>query len=955
MSQFKRQNRRRASPGQVMRALTEFHRGNSSTSLLGPPPAYINPLSAELPQSMLHLQMEEKHRVFTGIVTKLQDYFGVVDDDVFFQLSVVKGRIPQVGEKVLVKAVYNPSNQSVPWNAVKVQALSSQPLLKSPTPSLLHMAPLGQKQGILGAKPQLLFQPHRIPPLFPQKPVSLFPTVSHASLLGHHGRFTNQRISGRRDDSQRGTDYDSKKRKQKVVVQQGAVKKPRHERPLYKVSIARHSLNSPYCDPIEILRRYRNIQIPKDFFDVRLCYLDTFPLIQPLTLKYPCRIQICEGEEGEAEAGDAETAELNPSDTDTSFSAKVLLITSPGLDDFYRNCLAYIEDPEGWNENLEHPSKQIKFLLGKKGEEVITIGGDWSPSLDGLDPEQDPLVLIQTAIRCTKALTGIDLSRCTNWYRFAEFRYVCHGTSQQVTKVVVFLPDLWTCMPSLVEWEALCQQKTLNKEEESPPSSSSPVPKEEEAEAEAEKQEVETVEEETVTTSGYPSISVRPQQGFLCTLMSLYSTLEYRRQKEKPSFEVAVLMEFFQEMLQRDFGYKIYKGLLSLPKEQEAATTAETDEKKAETDEKKAETDEKKAETDEKKAETDEKKAEVEKEEELQEQAKPEEEPETVESKESSVPKTDKSSVVSKKEAPAREKVSTTDSADELCMLSLDDDVLQLGEEEEEEEEQDEFGCKLEDAELKSNGSNQSEMEVSSHHEMEKDSSPTAVLPLEALLGFVYFDLNFCGYIQRRDLEKLFLTLGLHLSTEQVKILVDKVVPRFVCYYRTLQFNQENLETASSEQIQEDNLCGNLSFLPSSLGPTVPAMQQALAEQQDLLPYNGTLINVKNLLEKMEQTENGRLQLENKIHSLENKLVEAHGRVATVEATNKTMTTDFQSMQKQVAEMEQQVKTAEKQKSYFQKQLQENGKRLTPLQQEIQKIIEKTNSCLEQKEELSTN
>lgn len=44
-----------------------------------------------------------------------------------FSLSVVKGRIPQIGEKVLVKAVYNP-NQSVPWNALKVQTLSNQVL-----------------------------------------------------------------------------------------------------------------------------------------------------------------------------------------------------------------------------------------------------------------------------------------------------------------------------------------------------------------------------------------------------------------------------------------------------------------------------------------------------------------------------------------------------------------------------------------------------------------------------------------------------------------------------------------------------------------------------------------------------------------------------------------------------------------------------------------------------------
>jgi hypothetical protein len=41
---------------------------------------------------------------------------------------VVKGRLPQLGEKVLVKAAYNPG-QAVPWNAVKVQTLSNQVLI----------------------------------------------------------------------------------------------------------------------------------------------------------------------------------------------------------------------------------------------------------------------------------------------------------------------------------------------------------------------------------------------------------------------------------------------------------------------------------------------------------------------------------------------------------------------------------------------------------------------------------------------------------------------------------------------------------------------------------------------------------------------------------------------------------------------------------------------------------
>lgn len=59
-----------------------------------------------------------------------------------------------------------------------------QPLLKSPAPPLLHVAALGQKQGILGAQPQLIFQPHRIPPLFPQKRESSGMDIGGVTLWG---------------------------------------------------------------------------------------------------------------------------------------------------------------------------------------------------------------------------------------------------------------------------------------------------------------------------------------------------------------------------------------------------------------------------------------------------------------------------------------------------------------------------------------------------------------------------------------------------------------------------------------------------------------------------------------------------------------------------------------------------------------------------------------------------
>jgi DBC1 len=65
-----------------------------------------------------------------------------------------------------------------------------------------------------------------------------------------------------------------------------------------------------------------------------------------------------------------------------------------------------------------HPTRLINFLVGVRGKtkETMAIGGPWSPSLDGPNPDKDPSVLIKTAIRTCKALTGVDLSSCTQWY-----------------------------------------------------------------------------------------------------------------------------------------------------------------------------------------------------------------------------------------------------------------------------------------------------------------------------------------------------------------------------------------------------------------------------------------------------------------------------------------------------------------------------------------------------------
>lgn len=93
-----------------------------------------------------------------------------------------------------------------------------------------------------------------------------------------------------------------------------------------------------------------------------------------------------------------------------------MLLAAPPLEDIFHKSCALAEDPPEAKENFVHPTRLISFLVGLKSKnETMAIGGPWSPSLDGPNPDKDPTVLIKTAIRTCKALTGIDLSPCTKW------------------------------------------------------------------------------------------------------------------------------------------------------------------------------------------------------------------------------------------------------------------------------------------------------------------------------------------------------------------------------------------------------------------------------------------------------------------------------------------------------------------------------------------------------------
>nr|XP_005992645.1 PREDICTED: cell cycle and apoptosis regulator protein 2 isoform X2 [Latimeria chalumnae] len=911
------------------------------TPLLGPGPGLLlPPTPLELSQgvSLLKLDQGVRQRVITGVVTKLHDYFGVVDEDVIFQISAVNGRIPQVGEKVLVTAIYDPK-VSMNWNAVKVQALSNQSFLKNPLPYQPTVS-LGQKHGILGTKPQPLFQTSRVP--------SLFATSQQSALLqspaGLSSRYQynqrgnyDQRIDGRGDQrhaGKLGAKRGSEKPGYRIGSKERATKKARFENLPYALNFSRFALNSSYCDTMEVLRRYSNIPVPLDFFDARLCWVDSFPLSRPLSLEYPCHFHIVERE---AETAEENIAELNPPDADHSYSAKVMLLSSPGIEGMCQRC-SLSEDRR--RERTQHPLEQIKFLMGMKGDAAVLIGGPWSPSLDGPNPERDPSVLVRTAIRCTKSMTGIDLSACTQWFRFAEVRYVHSGESAQVETVVIFLPDVWQCVPSLLEWEAMSVQHNE-------------APSDSVMSADKGSEETDKVEQDLQVPCSLPeqpAIIVHPNRKFMsgefsCAVLTLNTLFNYRTQMWREamlhSFEALLVSELFHEMLQRDFGFRIFKALLVLPEKDMPSAKPKPEKNESKQEDEKGET---------------------------------KESPGAAEEPSDIKEGTDDTDVIMKEDGKGSEqKENANHGLNDTVRTENEDDVEMKPEEEVsketsllssedilllQEDEVDDFGVSLEDEERKSNASNLSELESGSLQEIDKELKTIVLLPRDVLLSFVYFDHNLCGYIRHKQLEELLYTLGLHLSKAQVRPLVKKVITNHACYYRKLNYSETEwaIDSLSSKiHIHEDLLQGNQKLLPTSSHSSTSEKQKTDIKNSDFVLLNGGLVHVGTLLEKLERSESSRIQMEKKIDSLKTQLGEATAQVAEVDAVNKSLTTELQELQKRLAETEEKLKAAEKLKTDCQRRLKENSKGLMSLTEQIQKLVNRTNSLIEEKMDAPSN
>merc|ERR1719220_2461293 len=233
--------------------------------------------------------------------------------------------------------------------------------------------------------------------------------------------------------------------------------------PRYNVSVPKISLNFPRSSVMELKKRYHNLYIPSDFFNAHHSWNEAFPTEAPFKVQYATAFNTFSKDLVEPPSGLGPSRwQFDPPDCDYTWVAKVILLSSPNIDGLYDKTCNLVDSGSREREDLIHPTRALKFLVGlKEKREVMAIGGPWSPSLDGPNPSSDPSTLIKTAIRTCGALTGIDLSGCTQWTKFLQIHYRRQASSSKPARtetVVIFFPDVWSCMPTKLEYDVVCDQ-----------------------------------------------------------------------------------------------------------------------------------------------------------------------------------------------------------------------------------------------------------------------------------------------------------------------------------------------------------------------------------------------------------------------------------------------------------------------------------------------------------------
>ncbi|CAD5226302.1 unnamed protein product [Bursaphelenchus xylophilus] len=395
---------------------------------------------------------QPNQRTFVGTVTKLMDTYGFIDEDVFFQTSVIRGAHPRVGDRVMVDATFNPS-MPFKWNGYRVQLIQEQP------PPVAHQVqqPLGREShgggasnrwGSVDRNSRDDHRPsndRRAPasrrsPRRERSPVRRSPQV-RKERTPPPKRLSPKRETIKRERSPRPS-REPRARSPVPAKSREADSPPRRRQriiPRYTCYIPRPFVDSA-AHYTYLHKRYPNLYIPSDFVRCDLKWPLSFNLEEQISFA-PSGVPFCILSKDVDYPGEDLPVE-NPADSDSKYVVKVLLLTHPGAALIRQKVTGLLADGTiDEAQDCQNLNKVLQVLVGMRGKsEFMGIGGAWSPSLDGENP-LDPQTLINTAVRTTKASVGVDLQNCPVWYQMAQIHY--HRADRQRHDIVtLMLPDV---------------------------------------------------------------------------------------------------------------------------------------------------------------------------------------------------------------------------------------------------------------------------------------------------------------------------------------------------------------------------------------------------------------------------------------------------------------------------------------------------------------------------------
>ncbi|KAL1492187.1 hypothetical protein ABEB36_012671 [Hypothenemus hampei] len=855
-----------------------------------------------------------KRKVFTGTVTQVHENFGFIDDEVFFSRNVCsKGSNPVMGDRVLCEATFNPS-MPFKWNATRVQVMQSG-YSRDQRSESNNNNNFGRRNEV--GNRDFGGRDNRSKPAVGDR--------RNRSRDRDDEEFERKR---RREERVREREKDDKDRKSPVRRRSRSPKARRRTRitPRYMVQIPKINLNLTEADLLEVKKRYPNLYIPSDFFITNIRWVDTFPADKPYALNRPCSFHIMYKE---LESIAENEAILEPPDADYKFSAKVMLMSVPGLEEIYQKCCALADEKDSRDRDSEdrdhvHPTRLINFLVGLRGKnETMAIGGPWSPSLDGENPETDPSVLIKTAIRTCKALTGIDLSNCTQWYRFLELYYRRGETTHKgktvaarVETVVIFLPDVWSCLPTRVEWEEIQQgyrkhlEKILNADNGGDISSGSI---EEPPNEEALIDEKDDEDGDTTTMEPTPINELNLKT---MTVVQLRSELKARNLDSKglKAQLVARLTKILKSEAEKEEEEDEIKDKQS--SEVEGGSEKAGEEEHSSEKVKKSEMEEKKLDEVQKRR--------------LEKQYTLPEQPHLIvhpsktaksgkfdctsmslsllldyrpeDTKEHSfecftkflqvslfaelfnemlvrdfgfnifkalygLPEKPKEEEKKKKKDKKDDDKKDDKSGDEECKT---DEIAETKKDKEDDDKKKDKDSKKDDRKSDSSDEDDDDGRRSTKEKKKKDRVKLVTKDKHLLLSFVYFDQTHCGYLFDKDLEELLYTLGLNFSRSQVKKIVNKAITRDTLHYRKLtdkpKEDGDNGEKVAETIIDWHELAlGNRKLLPvfeADRSKFKNVEVKSIESNDDLIMYQGAVIDIGKLLSQLDRCEKARIETE---------------------------------------------------------------------------------------------